>query len=265
MQLRSFRIPLWFFIAGVLWATFNAPLISILGKDLPHATRDIIRGVSDFISVVIVTIILYLMIRKQNARLIESEEQYRSLFEYNPNPMWIYRRSDLHFVKVNNSAIELYGYSMDEFLAMTIADIRPEEDKERLKKSVSALNTGVNKAGNWRHLKKSGEILHASIVTYDLAFNGELCRLVMATNVTDMILKEEKIKAQNAALHEIAWSNSHEIRRSLCSVMSLATLLKDAADDKERNEYISLLQQCTQDFDEVLRKNNSKVDSLKEN
>ena len=77
-------------------------------------------------------------------------------------------------------------------------------------------------------------------------------------------LKEEKIKAQNIALHEIAWSNSHEIRRSLCSVMSLAALLKDAVNESERREYLLLLQECTQDFDEILNKNNSKVDSLRE-
>jgi PAS domain S-box-containing protein len=204
------------------------------------------------------------MIRRQNRRLEQSEDQYRQLFECNPNPMWIYRSDDLRFVKVNLAAIDMYGYTEEEFLAMSILDIRPAEDKEKIKNYTTSFNPGIAKAGNWGHLKRNGELLYSSIVAHELIFNNEACRLVMATNITDMILKEEKIKAQNATLHEIAWSNSHEIRRSLCSVMSLTTLLSDAATENERREYINLLQQCTQDFDEVLKKNNNKVDLLKE-
>jgi len=249
----------------VFWAMFNDPVIGIIGGNLQHSTRDFLRYLSDFISVVSVTILLYYMITRQNKHHEDSEVQYRHLFELNPNPMWIYRTADLRFVKVNQSAIDLYGYSKDEFLLMDITDIRPESDREKLMDCLSNLaEDGVNISGKWRHLKKGGELLHASIVTYDLQFNNEACRLVMATDITDIILKEEKIKAQNIALHEIAWSNSHEIRRSLCSVMSLAALLKDAVNESERREYLQLLQQCTQDFDEILNKNNKKVDSLRE-
>ena len=265
MLLRSFRIPLWFFIAGVFWAIFNNPLISLLAHDLDASARDLIRGISDFISVAVVTAMLYFTLKGQNKKLSASEEQYRRLFELNPNPMWVYNIASLSFVKVNEAAIETYGYSRDEFMAMTIMDIRPEEDREKLAVCLEQLAKGVNKSGNWRHVKKGGELLHASIVTYDLVFNGEACRLVMATNITGLILKEEKIKAQNTALHEIAWSNSHEIRRALCSVMSLTALLQDAIDEKERKEYLQLLKQCTQDFDEILQKNNKTVDLLKDN
>ncbi|HZX59420.1 MAG TPA: PAS domain S-box protein, partial [Mucilaginibacter sp.] len=197
----------------------------------------------DFISVAMVTILLYFMIKGQNKRLENSEEQYRRLFELNPNPMWIYRTNDLRFIKVNQSAVDLYGYSKDEFLIMDILGIRPESDHEKLLDCLGNMaEAGVNKSGNWRHLKKNGELLYASIVTYDLQFNNDACRLVMVTDITDIILKEEKIKAQNIALHEIAWSNSHEIRRSLCSVMSLTALLRDAVNESERREYLLLLQ-----------------------
>jgi len=248
----------------MLWAICNDPLITMLGHSLSPATRDLLRELSDFISVISVTGILYFLIKKQNNKLVESEEQYRHLFESNPNPMWIYRIADLRFVKVNRAAIEIYGYDMDEFLSMSITDIRPAEDKERLKNYIGSLGHGVNRSGTWKHLKKDGEMLYTSIVTYDLKFNGDHCRLVMATNITDLILKEEKIRSQNVTLHEMAWSNSHEIRRSLCSVMSLTALLSDSATESERVEYIKLLQECTQDFDEILKKNNKKVDALKE-
>lgn len=265
MHLKLFKIPLGFFITGFLWALFSHPLLAALDKGLGLGTRGLVSSINHFGFVGFVSVILYFQIKGQNKRLVDSEEQYRHLFELNPNPMWIYRVRDLRFAKVNRSAIDLYGYTNDEFLAMDIADIRPESDKERIENFVRSLSQGVNRSGTWKHLKKSGEALYVSIVTYDLAFNSEPCRLVMATNVTDMILKEEKIKAQNATLHDIAWSNSHEIRRSLCSVMSLTALLNDSVNESERKEYIQLLQECTQDFDEILKKNNQKIDSLKEN
>lgn len=107
-------------------------------------------------------------------------------------------------------------------------------------------------------------MIYASVVTYDLDFNSEPCRLVMATNITDMILKEERIKSQNAALHEIAWLNSHEVRKSLCSVISLTALLKDSSSEHERRQYISMIQQCTNELDDMLKKTNNRVDELKE-
>jgi PAS domain S-box-containing protein len=60
------------------------------------------------------------------------EERYRLLFDDNPQPMWLFDAETLAFLEVNNAAIENYGYSREEFLQMTILDIRPQEDVVRL-------------------------------------------------------------------------------------------------------------------------------------
>jgi PAS domain S-box-containing protein len=261
---KSFKIPLGFLITGVLWALYSHPLLARLDKDLTPDRRDIVKSSNHLVFVVVVSVILYFLIKRQHRELILSEDQYRHLFERNPNPMWIYRTSTLDFVKVNLATIDLYGYSTDEFMEMNIMDIRPESEQTKLLDVISTLEGGVSKQGNWTHKKKSGELLYLSIVTYDLNFNNELCRLVMATNVTEMILKEERIKSQNAALHEIAWLNSHEVRKSLCSVMSLTALLKDSHSEHERREYINMIEQSTNELDDVLKKTNTRVDELKE-
>lgn len=265
MLRRTFVISLLFLLAGILWAVLNDPLISLLGNKLAPATLDMVRSLSDIISVSIVAVFLYFILKKKNKRLAASEEQYRRLFEANPNPMWVYDVVTMRFVKVNRRAIEIYGYSKSEFLSMTIMDIRHKSEHERLLQCLENLGTGVNRAGNWKHTKKGGETLYASIVTYDLVFNGKASRLAMITDVTEMILKEEKIKAQNAILHDLAWSNSHEVRGALCSVMSLIELLKDTPTEPERRACIALLDQCTRDFDAVLKKNNERVDNPKDN
>src|SRR5947209_7623614 len=98
-------------------------------------------------------------LRRQRAlaeqELAKSEEQYRLLFESNPQPMWVFDRNTLQFVAVNEAAIRHYGYSRDEFLTKTILDIRPLEDVQRvLKAALQQQDEGLQRAGRWRHRVK---------------------------------------------------------------------------------------------------------------
>src|SRR2546425_2829627 len=88
----------------------------------------------------------------------ESEEGYRLLFESNPRPMWIYDRETLAFLAVNDASVHHYGYSREEFLAMTIKDIRPPEDIPSLIEKVLLVRPGMNSASA-RHLKKDGALI----------------------------------------------------------------------------------------------------------
>lgn len=264
MLLKSLKIPVGFFITGIVWAISSDPLITFFGKELSQGARDIIRSLNDFMFLGAVAVTLYFGMKRQNKWLIDSEEQYRTLFEFNPSPMWIYEKQSLMFVKINRAAVNQYGYTANEFLRMNIFDIWPPAERQRLKEPLKSLNIGLRRPVNRKHITKSGETLHTSVVTYDLVFNDKPCRLVMANNITDLVLKEQKIKDQNAILHQIAWSNSHEVRRSLCSVMSLIALLKDSTTETERRECIQLLEECSYDFDEILKNNGAKIDDLKE-
>ena len=72
-----------------------------------------------------------------------SDVSYRLLFESNPNPMWIYDAETLAFLAVNDAAVDSYGWSREEFLELTIADIRVPEEVERL---AAALRTAERDA-----------------------------------------------------------------------------------------------------------------------
>jgi PAS domain S-box-containing protein len=102
-------------------------------------------------------------------------------------------------VKVNHAAVDLYGYSYDEFLKLTPIDIRPESERAKFAAPVSSISPGATKQGIWVPQKKCGGLVHASVLTYNLTFNGENCRLSMISDITNVILKEEKIKAQTTA------------------------------------------------------------------
>jgi len=261
-KLRSVKIPIGFLLTGICWALFSDRAISLLTVRLSSYAQDVCRGINDLAFICVIAVILYFQIKRQHRLLSKSEEQYRKLFELNPSPMWIYHTGTLHFVKVNEAAVEIYGYSQQEFLGMTIKDIRPQNEVEKLVESLKSLEAEVRTPSNWKHLKKGGEVLHVSIVSYNLEFNGKPCRLVIATNITELIKHQEKINEQNRILHEIAWSNSHEVRRALCSVISLVDLLKNAENAEDRVECINLLERSSKEIDEMLKAANKKVDTL---
>ena len=88
----------------------------------------------------------------------ESERRYRELFEANPHPMWVYDTETLRFLAVNDAAVQQYGYARDEFLAMTVADIRPPEDVPALRADVLEPAHRLQTRGVWRHRWKDGTL-----------------------------------------------------------------------------------------------------------
>lgn len=122
------------------------------------------------------------------------EERYRLFFECNPQPMWVYDVETLAFLEVNHAAIQHYGYSRDEFLDMTIADIRPPEDVPRLRANVAGVRERVHdRAGQWRHLRKDGSLIDVEIVSHVLQYEGRLAELVVATDITERLRTEREI------------------------------------------------------------------------
>ncbi|MFL6210579.1 MAG: GAF domain-containing protein [Pyrinomonadaceae bacterium] len=117
--------------------------------------------------------------------LRESEERYRLLFEANPNPMWVYDLETLRFLAANEAAVCRYGYARAEFMAMTIKDIRPQEDVQALLANVSGIGDGIDEAGVWRHRKKDGRIIDVEITSHELIFAGRRAELVLANDVTE--------------------------------------------------------------------------------
>ena len=130
-------------------------------------------------------------------KLTKSEEKYRFMFAHNPQPMWIYDLETLQILEVNDTAIHNYGYSREEFLAMTLKDMRPQEDIEKLLEDVRNTTNNINYAGYWRHKKKNGEIIIVEIVSHQLLYNKRPARHVIATDVTERIKAEEKLKTSD--------------------------------------------------------------------
>lgn len=135
-----------------------------------------------------------LQLETLNRSLRESEQNYRHLFEVNPHPMWVYELETLRFLAVNDAAVAQYGYSRDEFLSMTIADIRPPEDVPRLLENVARVkDLGIDQAGVWRHRRKDGTQIDVEITSHVLDFQGRRAEMVLAHDVTKQLLAEQEL------------------------------------------------------------------------
>jgi PAS domain S-box-containing protein len=138
--------------------------------------------------------------------LKKSEARYRALFESNPQPMWIYDLETLRFLVVNDAAIEHYGYSREEFLAMTLRDIRPPEDVPLLLEHLKSLAESSQKfyaARNIRHRKKDGTIIDVEVISHEVEWNGRKARLVSINDVTERKRAEEAVRESEEWFKEV--------------------------------------------------------------
>ena len=146
-----------------------------------------------------------------------SEEHYRLLFENNPQPMYSYDLESLRIMGVNEAAIRQYGYSREEFLAMTIKELRPAEDVTRLLEYLPGVPEGFHAAGTWRHRKKDGTAIEVEITVQTGTFGGRPARVIMATDVTERQRAQESLRHSEAFYH------------SLVDVLPQSVFRKDAA------------------------------------
>ena len=171
----------------------------------------------------------------RTAELQASEERYRLLFESSPLPMWVYDLDTLAFLAVNNAAMHHYGYAREEFLGMTIKDIRPPEDLPSLQNNLMASEgkESIDVAGGWRHRKKDGVIIDVEITSHALLFAGRRAKLVMAIDITERKRAEEKLKdftakleQSNRELQDFASVASHDLQEPLRKIQAFGERLK---------------------------------------
>ena len=115
----------------------------------------------------------------------ESEEKYRFMFDENPLPSWIYNPDTLSFIEVNEAAINHYGYSRQELLLMTLKDIHPLEDIQNLLEDNKMINSQQNKVGEWRHIKKSGELTFVEIASHSVILKGVVVKHAIIHDITE--------------------------------------------------------------------------------
>jgi two-component system cell cycle sensor histidine kinase/response regulator CckA len=168
--------------------------------------------------------------------LRRSEERYRLLFDSNPHPMWVFDRETLRFLAVNDAAVHKYGYSRDEFLRMTIADIRPPEDVPHLLAAVAIGSPGYEPPQLWRHRTKGGAVIDVEISSFHLTMDGRPAELVLVNDVTEKLQLEEQLRqAQKMeAIGQMAGGVAHDFNNLLTGILGNLSLAQLPEGDPNR-------------------------------
>ena len=126
-----------------------------------------------------------------------------AFFEDHPLPCWVYDLATLRFLDVNCAATECYGYSRDEFLAMTLANIRPDDDLPALVANVASHCGESRDSKTWRHKRKDNSILFVRILSRAILFRDRSARLVVACDIQEQAMTEQALLRSNSLLHSV--------------------------------------------------------------
>jgi len=183
----------------------GSPVIVFTGHtDQDFGIRTLAWGVSDYLlkdeltAAQLEKSIAYSIERNRiYSRLEESEQKYRNLFELSPVPMWVFDPLSYRFLRVNQAARDHYGYTEEEFLSMSIMDIRPAEDIDLIKRKLEIIHSsrpGDKVDRFFRHLKKNGDLIIVEINSIYIEFEGKRARLVLANDITEKVEAQEALK-----------------------------------------------------------------------
>lgn len=149
-------------------------------------------------------------------RLRDAERQFRLMFERNPLPFWVFEVDTLRFLEVNQAAIANYGYSREEFLSMSLHDIRHAADSPRLLTDI-AEHAAEDSPQVWIHRRKDGSELQARVHAADIEFSGHHARLVLAEDVSE----------RRRAERELDFRANHDLLTGLANEAAFAQRLPE--------------------------------------
>ncbi len=162
---------------------------------------------------------------------------HAGMFHASPTPMYVFDRGTLRFLNVNGAALDRYGYTREEFLNLTVVDLRPPEDVPLLMQALENTQTDL---GVFRHLAKDGSIIHAAIRRYELRYRGKPACMIHALDVSSQHDTEQRLRESEATLQlaqEVAHLGSYvydyQTEKTYCSE-ELCRILRVAQGDIKR-------------------------------
>lgn len=185
-------------------------LVSAHRRDTDSVVEGLASGADDYLEIpfdstrLIAKVSRLVERSKTDAILRESQERYRLLFESIPQPIWVYDEETLAFLAVNEAAIKTYGYSREEFLSMTIEDIRSKEAVPALLVKTPTGDGEPLISSPWRHRRRDNSVIYVELTSHPLKFNGTRARLVIANDVSERKLLDEKQLSMHTSLQQSA-------------------------------------------------------------
>jgi PAS domain S-box-containing protein len=188
-----------------------------------------------------------------NAKLAESEAQYKTLFFFSPLPKLIYDLNTMVILQINKAAVSAYGYQENELLNTSILKLTSNvKDVDPRQSLHYDMNQSTSETILSQLFNKQGEICHVELTWSSIIYKGQPCRIVIATDITEKVTQLEEIKHQNLKLKEIAYMQAHVIRSPLSNIMGLTDLIKTEFSQFHEDPMFINLQTSAQELDRVI-------------
>ena len=176
-------------VLGVKRRTGDVRWVQIDTIPVPQPEGSPFQVVSSFIDIT--------DLKTAEQKLGESEAKYRLLFDRNPEAMWVREKGTNRFLAVNDTAIERYGYSRAEFLALSLDVIQPPTEGVRNER------TGAPPGGPERHRRRNGTVINVEVSSHALEFDGLDAQLVIATDVSERKRVQDQLTESELKLRTI--------------------------------------------------------------
>ncbi len=177
--------------------------------------------------------------KKAEEKLIESETRFRNLFELSPLPTWVFDLASLRFLDVNNAALQHYGYTKEEFLSMSLFDIRSEEERLPLQQTFAQLDPDKKYDSQlWKHKKKDGTAIDVEVTGLPFRFNNLQARLVTVNDVTQKIEDQKRLldalKEKDTLIKEI----HHRVKNNLQLISSILYIRMNTIEQPDVKDFL---------------------------
>lgn len=245
MRNFPFRISLIYFLIASLWIFLSD---SFTAQIVPAESITTAQTIKGFAFVFVSASILFVLLRYYYRQVQKNEREYRRLFNESPYPLYVFDTKTLKFLTVNDAAVEKYKYSYQEFRNMSMLDIRPPEDRNSIVMFLKKIESKqYHESGIWRHMDRDGKIFYVRIASHSTTFGKHDARVVQAIDIDEQMQVEKKLK-------DVAWIQSHEVRKPLANIMGLMELIKAEKDPEQLRMVIVHMEESCQELDTIIRK-----------
>ncbi|MDQ3117364.1 MAG: PAS domain S-box protein [Verrucomicrobiota bacterium] len=129
-------------------------------------------------------------------KLRSQEEQYRSLFQHNPNAMWVHELKNDRLLAANDAAVVQYGYSRDELLALTLVDLWPDGEREDPAARAEREGAPSGFTGTFQHRRKDGSSMTVEVYCTPITYNGTEAQMAVLFDITERERAEAQMRLQ---------------------------------------------------------------------